>query len=54
MSPQEERRHAARLAKYARYNASSKGQARRKIYEDAHPERATQWGVLMHIRARKL
>ncbi len=38
--------------KYARYNASAKGKARRKRYEDAHPERATRWSPLMAAKAR--
>jgi hypothetical protein len=39
------------LAKYARYNKSRKGQARRKKYEAAHPERATRWAPIMAIKA---
>jgi len=40
-----------RLAKYARYNASEKGQARRKRYEDKHPERRERWSVIMRLKA---
>jgi hypothetical protein len=39
------------LAKYARYNASAKGRARNKKYEDAHPERKTRWAPIMTIKA---
>jgi hypothetical protein len=39
------------LAKYARYNASAKGQARRKRYEKKNPERATRWAPIMAIKA---
>jgi hypothetical protein len=42
------------LAKYARYNASSKGKARRDKYEAAHPERATRWSPIMVIKARRV
>lgn len=34
---------AKRLARHQRYNASAKGQARNKRYEDKHPERKTRW-----------
>jgi hypothetical protein len=40
------------LAKYARYNASRKGQARRKKYEEAHPERKERWSPIMFATAR--
>jgi hypothetical protein len=39
------------LAKYARYNASRKGQARKKKYEDAHPERKERWSPIMVAKA---
>lgn len=48
----EEQRETERLEKYRRYNASSKGQARRKTYEDAHPERRERWSPIMLRRAR--
>jgi hypothetical protein len=31
------------LEKHARYNTSSKGQARNRAYEAAHPERKLRW-----------
>lgn len=34
---------AKRLARHQRYNASAKGQARNKRYEEKHPERKTRW-----------
>lgn len=38
-------------ARWARYNASPKGRARRDRYEAAHPERRNRWDVIMRIRA---
>jgi hypothetical protein len=40
------------LAKYARYNESPAGRARRKRYEDAHPERKERWSPIMAAKAR--
>ena len=45
-------RRARYLAAQARYNASPKGRARQRRYEAAHPERATRWHPIMHIKAR--
>lgn len=42
------------LDRYARYNASTKGRARRDRYEQKHPERRQRWDVIMRIRARQL
>lgn len=45
MTPEERR-----LERYRKYNNTSKGQARRKRYEAAHPERATRWPPVMLMR----
>ena len=42
-----------RLERYRRYNHSSKGQARDKKYEDAHPERRERWAPIMLLKARQ-
>jgi hypothetical protein len=41
-----------RLAKYQRYNASAKGQARHQKYETAHPERRSRWSSGMVAKGR--
>jgi hypothetical protein len=40
-------------ARYARYNNSAKGMARRRRYEEKHPERAVAWSKLMELKARR-
>lgn len=40
-------REEKRLARYAKYNASLKGQQRHKRYEAKHPERSKQWSANM-------
>jgi hypothetical protein len=47
MNSEEKRRE-----RYRRYNMSAKGQARRKKYEAAHPERATRWSPIMLMKGR--
>jgi hypothetical protein len=47
----DEERKAARRAAYEKYNRSAKGAARYKRYEDAHPERAARWSLIMRLRA---
>jgi hypothetical protein len=42
-----------RKARYERYNRSTKGQARDKRYEAAHPERAQRWSPIMKLKARE-
>lgn len=49
MTPQQRQRY---LDTQARYNRSPKGRARYQRYEAAHPERATRWHPIMHIKAR--
>jgi hypothetical protein len=49
----EEARAEARRASYKKYNDSEKGAARRKRYEDKHPERKEQWSELMRAKARR-
>lgn len=49
----DEERRQRTLEKYQRYNRSEKGAARYRRYEEAHPERATQWSELMRIKARR-
>lgn len=41
-----------RKERYRRYNASAKGQARKRRYENAHPERKERWSEIMRIKAR--
>jgi hypothetical protein len=41
-----------RLDAHRRYNRSTKGAARYKRYEAKHPERATRWSPIMHVKAR--
>ena len=44
---------ARRKARHARYNASLKVKQRYQRYEAKHPERATRWSVIMHVKARR-
>lgn len=49
-----EERRANRLASHQKYNASKKGQARNKRYEEKHPERQGRWeGARNSIRPRE-
>lgn len=52
MSMTDEERREHRLDTYRKYNLSVKGAARRKRYDDLHPERAERWSPLMQMKAR--
>lgn len=43
-----------RRARHARYNASAKGHARNRRYEEAHPERRNRWSTGMTSWARRM